>query len=292
MSEKKLLEESSELSHHVKSFESLGTEDDPHEYDLIDNWREKQDERALKRLLENHEKLLKMVAHGYRGYGLALEELISEGHVGLMHAVKNFDIERGFKFSTYAVWWIKAAVQEYIFKASSLVSISGTKKHKRLFFKLRSLMHKHGYTQGPLTETQADHLAELLDVTRDDVLKMYTHLSGKDLSTNQTVKSSDDGAVEWQDWITDTRPNQEEYLAERQHYLKRKTVLKEALNALKERERLVFFDRRIKEPPKTLSDLGTELGVSKERIRQIEEKAFEKIQMEAKRLSVHHGLVH
>lgn len=280
-------------SHHVKTFEDMGTEKDSHEYELIDGWRNKQDERSLKRLLDNHEKLVKMVANGYRGYGLCIEELISEGHVGLMHAVKNFDIERGFKFSTYAVWWIKAAVQEYIFRASSLLTISATKKHKRLFFKLRSFMHKHGYNQGPLTETQADHLAELLDVTREDILTMHSHLTTKDLSTNETIKGGDEGdSVEWQDWIQDSRPNQEDYLAEQQHYLKRKTVLKEALNALKERERMVFFDRRIKEPPRTLEEIGKDLSVSKERVRQIEEKAFEKIQTEAKRLSIHHGLMH
>jgi RNA polymerase sigma-32 factor len=286
-------EPTSNLSHHVESFNHIGTPTDPHEYELIENWRSKTDERALKRLLDNHQKLIKMIANGYRGYGLPLEELIAEGHVGLMHAVKNFDIERGFKFSTYAVWWVKATVQEYIFKASSLLSHSGSKKHKRMFFKLRSLIHKHGYF-GQLTNEQADHLATELDVTREDILHMHTHLTTKDLSTNEKVGggSGEDSTSEWQDWIVDTRPDQETYTAERQEYIKRASVLKEALNSLKERDRLVFYDRRIKEPPRTLDALGKEFCVSKERIRQIEEKAFETIQLEVKRLSVHHGLVH
>lgn len=277
----------------VKSFEAMGGENDPHEYDLIENWRANTDERALKRLLDNHEKLIKMVANGYRGYGLPIEELIAEGHVGLMHAVKNFDIERGFKFSTYAIWWIKSTLQEYIFKASSLLNISGSKKHKRMFFKLRSLMHNYGYC-GQLTTEQANHLAQELEVTSEEILYMYTHLTSKDLSTNQLIGGSeDDGSgVEWQDWIADTRPDQETYVSERQLYIKRATVLRDALNALKERERIVFYDRRIKEPPRTLDALGKEFNLTKERIRQIEEKAFEKIQLEVKRLSVHHGLTH
>lgn len=283
----------SNLSHHVESFNCLGTSKDPHEYQLIESWRESTDERALKRLLDNHEKLIKMIVNGYRGYGLPLEELIAEGHVGLMHAVKNFDIERGFKFSTYAVWWVKSTVQDYIFKASSLLSHSGSKKHRRMFFKLRSLIHKHGYF-GQLTPEQADHLATELDVTRDDILHMHTHLTTKDLSTNEKIGGGgdDDNTSEWQDWIVDTSPNQETHAAERQEYIKRATVLKEALNSLKERDRLVFFDRRIKEPPRTLDELGKEFSVSKERIRQIEEKAFETIQLEVKRLSIHHGLFH
>jgi RNA polymerase sigma-32 factor len=285
---------SSKLSHHVESYNHLGTPEDPHEYQLIDDWRSKTDERALKRLLDNHQKLIKMIANGYRGYGLPLEELIAEGHVGLMHAVKNFDIERGFKFSTYAVWWVKSTVQEYIFKASSLLSHSGSKKHKRMFFKLRSLVHKYGYF-GQLTNEQADHIAAELEVTREDILHMHTHLTTKDLSTNEKIGGGgegDDGTAEWQDWIEDSRPNQETYTAERQEYIKRATVLKDVLNSLKERDRLVFYDRRIKEPPRTLDELGKEFSLSKERIRQIEEKAFEKIQIEVKRLSFHHGLCH
>lgn len=288
------MSESNKLSHHVESYNHLGTPEDPHEYQLIDDWRLKTDERALKRLLDNHQKLIKMIANGYRGYGLPIEELIAEGHVGLMHAVKNFDIERGFKFSTYAVWWVKSTVQEYIFKASSLLSHSGSKKHKRMFFKLRSLVHKHGYF-GQLSNEQADHLAGELDVTREDILHMHTHLTTKDLSTNEKIGGGGDGdggTAEWQDWIEDSRPNQETYAAERQEYIKRATVLKDVLNSLKERDRLVFYDRRIKEPPRTLDELGKEFCLSKERIRQIEEKAFEKIQIEVKRLSVHHGLCH
>lgn len=284
----------SNLSHHVESFKHMGTENDPHEYELIENWKAKSDERALKRLLDNHEKLVRMVVNGYRGYGLPSDELIAEGHIGLMHAVKNFEIERGFKFSTYAVWWVKSVIQEYIFKASSLLSHSGSKKHKRMFFKLRGLANKHGYF-GQLTPEQADHLAQELDVTRQDILEMHTHLTRKDLSTNEKVEGGGgdgDDTVEWQDWVVDTRPDQETYTAERQEYIKRATILKEALNALQERERLVFFDRRIKEPPRTLDDLGSEFSVSKERIRQIEEAAFKKIQIEVKRLSVHHGLIH
>lgn len=281
-----------ELSHHVKSFERMGTNEDFHEYQLIENWRTQTDARSLKRLLDNNEKLIKRVVNGYRGYGLPLEELIAEGHVGLMHAVKNFDIERGFKFSTYAIWWVKSTIQEYIFKASSLLNHSGTKKHKRMFFKLRSLICKKGYF-GQLTHEQADDLAKELDVTREDILYMHTHLTTKDLSTNELVgNNTEEGGIEWQDWIADTRPDQETYVSERQEYLKRITVLKEALNCLKERDKIVFYDRRIKEPPRTLEELGQEFNLSKERIRQIEEKAFEKIQLEVKRLSLHHGLLH
>jgi RNA polymerase sigma-32 factor len=282
------------LSHHVESFQHMGTDSDPHEYELIDNWRSKTDERSLKRLLDNHQKLIKMVAYGYRGYGLPLEELIAEGYVGLMHAVKHFDMERGFKFSTYAIWWVKCMIQEYIFKTSSLLSYSSSKKNKRMFFNLRRLVHKYGYF-GQLTDNQADRLAKELDVTRDDILQMHVHLTGKDLSTNDSVSNSkgdDDNTVEWQDWIADTRPNQETYLAERQEYLKRATILKEALNALKERDRTIFYDRKIKEPPRTLEELGELFNLTKERIRQIEEKAYETIQIAVKHLSIYHGLTH
>lgn len=285
------MSESSPLSHHVESFQHIGTDNDPHEYELIENWRSTTNERALKRLLDNHEKLVTMVARGYRGYGLPLDELIAEGHVGLMHAVKNFDTDRGFKFSTYAVWWIKSNIQEYVFKASSLLNMSGSKKHKRMFFKLRSLAHKYGYW-GQLNNEQAQHLADELDVSKEDILKMHTHLTSKDLSTNQTVGSDSDDSLEWQDWIEDTQPNQEQYLAEQQEYLRRGNVLKEALHALKSREREVLYARRLQEPPKTLEAIATEYNLSKERIRQIEEKAFEKVQIEAKRLSEHHGFLH
>lgn len=283
----------SKLSHHVESFNRMGTDQDPHEYELIENWKIKADERALKRLLDNHEKLVRMVVNGYRGYDLPTEELVAEGHIGLVHAVKNFEIALGFKFSTYAVWWVKSMIQEYVFKASSLLNYSGSKKHKRMFFKLRSLANKHGYF-GQLTHEQADHLAQELEVTKEDVLEMHAHLSRKDLSTNEKVHSGDggDNAGEWQDWVADTRPDQETYTSERQEYIKRTSVLKEALHGLKERERLVFFDRRLKEPPRTLEDLGNEFGLSKERIRQIEDAAFKKIEIEVKRLSVHHGLIH
>lgn len=282
-----------ELSQHVNALTVMGTASDPHEYQLIENWRTQTDERSLKRLLDNHEKLIKMVANGYRGYGLPLEELIAEGHIGLMHAVKNFDMERGFKFSTYAVWWVKSMIQEYIFKASLLLNHSGSKKHKRLFFKLRSLVNKHGYS-GQLTNAQADQLAAELEVSRNDILQMHAHLTRKDLSLNERVggDSGDGSTIEWQDWISDTRPDQETYAAESQEYIQRAQILKEAMNLLKERERMVLYDRRIKEPPYTLETLGKKLNLSKERIRQIEEKAFEKIQLEVKRLSTYHQLVH
>lgn len=277
-----------QVSHHVSSINHMGKENDPHEYELIENWQKKKDEKALSAIFESHKRLVGKLVNGYRGYGLPTDELFSEAHIGMMHALKGFDVSRGYKFSTYAVWWIKSTIQEYVFKSWSLIAPSITSKNKRMFFHIRSLCNKFGYFS-ELTAEQAEHLANELQVTKDDIVKMHQHLSSGNLSLNASRDSEDNEKSEWIDWVEDTRADPETHLAETQEYEKRQEVLKEAINCLKEREHVIFIRRRLEEPPKSLEDLSQEFEISKERVRQIENRAFEKLQTEIKRLvSFHH----
>lgn len=277
-----------QVSHHISDINLMGKENDPHEYELIENWQKKKDDESLNAIFQSHKRLVGKLVNGYRGYGLSSDELLSEAHIGMMHALKGFDTSRGYKFSTYAVWWIRSTIQEYVFKSWSLIAPSITSKNKRMFFHIRSLCNKFGYFS-ELTDEQAEHLAQELQVTKDEIFKMHQHLSGGSLSLNANRGSEDSEQSEWIDWVEDTRPDPETHLAETQEYEKRHEVLSEAISCLKEREHLILTKRRLEEPPKSLEDLSQEFSISKERVRQIENRAFEKLQMEMKRLvSFHH----
>ena len=242
---------------------------------LARRWREHGDHDAAERLVSSHLRLVVKLASGYTGYGLPAGEIISEGNVGLMRALERFDPERGFRFATYAMWWIRASIQDYILRAKSLVRIGTTANQKKLFFKLRQVKGRIGAIEdGDMRPDQVDIIAKELGVTAQDVIDMNRRLGG-DLSLNAPLL--DDDASTWQDYLVDEAPSQERTLAESQQGATRRKALAEALAVLSERERRIFVDRRLAEEPITLNQLADELGVSCERVRQIEVQAFQKV---------------
>ncbi len=251
---------------------------EPHEeYTLAKNWQDHGDQEAAEKLVTSHLRLVARIAMGYRGYGLPIGEVISEGNVGLMQAVKRFEPERGFRLATYAMWWIRASIQEYILRSWSLVKMGTTAAQKKLFFNLRRAKSQiQALEEGDLRPDQVKQIATKLGVSEDDVVSMNRRLSG-DASLNAPLRA-DAEAGEWQDWLVDDDPNQEERLAESEELEHRRSYLQDALGALNDRERRIFEARRLAEDPATLEDLSTEFGVSRERIRQIEVRAFEKVQ--------------
>jgi len=247
------------------------------EYMLAKRYLEHGDSAAAEKLVTSHLRLVAKIAMGYRGYGLPIGEVISEGNVGLMQAVKRFDPERGFRLATYAMWWIKAAIQEYILRSWSLVKMGTTANQKRLFFNLRRVKGQiQALDDGDLKPDQVAAIATKLGVTEDDVISMNRRLSG-DASLNAPVRA-DSESGEWQDWLVDDSASQEQVLAESEELATRKRLLGNALGVLNERERRIFEARRLADDPMTLEDLSTEFGVSRERVRQIEVRAFEKVQ--------------
>ena len=247
------------------------------EYMLAKRWREHQDPGAAEKLVTSHLRLVAKIAMGYRGYGLPISEVISEGNVGLMQAVKRFEPEKGFRLATYAMWWIKAAIQEYILRSWSLVKMGTTANQKRLFFNLRRVKSQiSALDEGDLKPDQVRHIATKLGVSEDEVVSMNRRLGG-DASLNAPVRADEEGA-EWQDWLVDHADDQETTLAERQELDGRKQLLASALSVLNDRERRIFEARRLAEDPITLEELSTEFGISRERVRQIEVRAFEKVQ--------------
>lgn len=251
---------------------------DPHEeYMLAKRWREHGDRDAAHQLVTSHLRLVAKVAMGYRGYGLPVNEVLSEGSIGLMQAVKRFDPDKGFRLATYAIWWIKASIQEYILRSWSLVKIGTTANQKKLFFNLRKTKSKiSAIDEGDMRPEQVSEIATRLGVPEQDVIDMNRRLSG-DMSLNTPVR--DDGATsEWQDWLVDDSTNIEQALAEDEEIQNRLASLQQALNILNERERRIFKARRLQEPPMTLEELSEEYSISRERVRQIEVRAFEKIQ--------------
>lgn len=247
------------------------------EYMLAKRYLEHGDSAAAEKLVTSHLRLVAKIAMGYRGYGLPIGEVISEGNVGLMQAVKRFDPERGFRLATYAMWWIKAAIQEYILRSWSLVKMGTTANQKRLFFNLRRVKGQiQALDDGDLKPDQVTAIATKLGVTEDDVISMNRRLSG-DASLNSPVRA-DSESGEWQDWLVDDSASQEQVLAESEELATRKRLLGNALGVLNDRERRIFEARRLSEDPMTLEDLSTEFGVSRERVRQIEVRAFEKVQ--------------
>ena len=247
------------------------------EYMLAKRYVEYDDRDAAQKLVTSHLRLVAKIAMGYRGYGLPIGEVISEGNVGLMQAVKRFEPDKGFRLATYAMWWIKAAIQEYILRSWSLVKMGTTANQKRLFFNLRKAKSQlQALGDGDLKPDQVEAIATKLGVTQEDVVSMNRRLSG-DASLNSPLRS-DSESGEWQDWLVDERDDQETVLAENEELDQRRAMLKRALGVLNDRERRIFEARRLAEDPMTLEDLSTEFGVSRERVRQIEVRAFEKVQ--------------
>jgi RNA polymerase sigma-32 factor len=247
------------------------------EYMLAKRWREHGDRDAAHRLVTSHLRLVAKIAMGYRGYGLPIAEVISEGNVGLMQAVKRFEPEKGFRLATYAMWWIKASIQEYILRSWSLVKMGTTANQKKLFFNLRKAKSKiSALEEGDLRPDQVKLIAKRLGVTEQDVIDMNRRLGG-DASLNTPIREDGDSG-EWQDWLVDDAPTQERVLAESEELDNRRKALGEALSVLNERERRIFQARRLADEPITLEELAEEFGVSRERVRQIEVRAFEKVQ--------------
>ena len=248
------------------------------EYMLAKSWREHEDTEAAHRLVTSHLRLVAKIAMGYRGYGLPIGEVISEGNVGLMQAVKKFEPEKGFRLATYAMWWIRASIQEYILRTWSLVKMGTTANQKKLFFNLRKAKAEiSAFEDGDLHHEAVDHIATRLGVTKDDVISMNRRLSGPDSSLNSPLRS--DSESEWQDWLQDDKAvNQETHVAETEEYTRRMDLLGDAMKGLTDRERHILTQRRLRDDPTTLEELAGEYGVSRERVRQIEVRAFEKLQ--------------
>ncbi|MBL8670405.1 MAG: RNA polymerase sigma factor RpoH [Alphaproteobacteria bacterium] len=247
------------------------------EYMLAKAWRERGDVEAAHKLVTSHLRLVAKIAMGYRGYGLPVAELIAEGNLGMMQAVKRFDPERGFRLATYAMWWIRAAIQEYILHSWSLVKIGTTAAQKKLFFNLRKLKGQmQAIDEGDLSPEQVQKIATRLDVPEQDVVQMNRRLAAPDHSLNAPMRQDAEG--EWQDWLVDDAPSQETTLGNRQESTQRQALLAKSMGVLNERERHILTERRLKEEPTTLEDLSREYGISRERVRQIEVRAFEKLQ--------------
>jgi RNA polymerase sigma-32 factor len=259
----------------IRKFPMLEPEE---EFMLAKRWQEHGDTEAAHRLVTSHLRLVTRIAMGYRGYGLPIGEVISEGNVGLMQAVKRFEPEKGFRLATYAMWWIRASIQEYILRSWSLVKMGTTAAQKKLFFNLRRMKGQiKALEDGDLRPEQVKKIATTLGVPEDDVISMNRRLGG-DASLNAPVRADTEGSGEWQDWLVDEAPDQEERLVESEELSQRKAYLEKAMGTLNERERRIFEARRLTEEPATLEDLSEEFGVSRERIRQIEVRAFEKVQ--------------
>tara|TARA_B100001093_G_scaffold461310_1_gene475670 strand:+ start:152 stop:1048 length:897 start_codon:yes stop_codon:yes gene_type:complete len=258
----------------IKKFPMLDAEE---EYMLAKNWRENGNLKSAHKLVTSHLRLVAKIAMGYRGYGLPVNELISEGNLGLMQAVKKFDPEKGFRLATYAMWWIKAAIQEYVLKSWSLVKMGTTTAQKKLFFNLKKLKHQIAPGQeGDLKDDQIKEISKRLDVDSKEVVNMNRRMMGKEKSLNDPIKSGE--TDEWQDWLVDDSLDQELVISQKQEYDDKKELLKDAMKILNEREKEIIESRRLSENPKTLEDLSKKYNISRERIRQIETKAFEKLQ--------------
>lgn len=256
------------------------------EYQLAKQWKEQGDTKAVDKLVSSHLKLISKIAHGYRGYGLPVSDLISEGHVGMMQAMRHYDPDRGFRLSTYAIWWIKAAIQEYILHTYSLVKMGTTSAQKKLFFNLRREKAAYqDYDEIDLSPDKVEAIAIKLGVRPDEVMQMNQRMATNDQSLNAQVKSTGDSASEWMDWLADDRERHDVTLAESDELTKRRALLTEAMEGLTEREILIIRDRRLIDDPLTLEAVSDKLGISRERVRQIEVRAFEKLQKAVKRLS-------
>lgn len=256
------------------------------EYMLAKRYREHNDPKAAHRLVTSHLRLVAKIAMGYRGYGLPIGEVISEGNVGLMQAVKRFEPERGFRLATYAMWWIKASIQEYVLRSWSLVKMGTTASQKRLFFNLRKVKSKiQALDDGDLNPEQVKEIASRLNVSEEDVISMNRRLSG-DTSLNAPIRASEGESGEWQDWLVDESNSQEQNLIEQDELENRRLMLEHAMDGLNDREKRIFTARRLSDDPITLEELSSEFGISRERVRQIEVRAFEKVQNAVKSAAI------
>ena len=258
----------------IKKFPMLDAEE---EYMLAKNWRENGNLQSAHKLVTSHLRLVAKIAMGYRGYGLPVNELISEGNIGLMQAVKKFDPDKGFRLATYAMWWIKAAIQEYVLRSWSLVKMGTTSAQKKLFFNLKKIKNQIAPEQdGDLKDEQVSEISKRLDVDSEEVINMNRRMMGQEKSLNDPIKAGE--TDEWQDWLVDDSLDQELIVSQKQEYDDKKELLNDAMKALNEREREIIIARRLTENPKTLDDLSKAYKISRERIRQIETRAFEKLQ--------------
>jgi RNA polymerase sigma-32 factor len=258
----------------IKKFPMLDAEE---EYMLAKNWRERGNLKAAHKLVTSHLRLVAKIAMGYRGYGLPVNELISEGNIGLMQAVKKFDPEKGFRLATYAMWWIKASIQEYVLKSWSLVKMGTTTAQKKLFFNLKKLKNQIAPNQeGDLRNEHVAEISKRLDVNSYEVINMNRRLMSHEKSLNDPIKAGE--TDEWQDWLVDDRLDQELIVSQKQEYDEKKELLNQAMTILNDREKRILEERRLSENPKTLEELSKKYKISRERIRQIETKAFEKLQ--------------
>ena len=262
------------------------------EYMLAKRWVEDQDTEAAHQLVTSHLRLAAKIAMGYRGYGLPQAEVISEANVGLMQAVKRFDPEKGFRLATYAMWWIRASIQEYILRSWSLVKLGTTSAQKKLFFNLRKAKARIGaLEEGDLRPEHVQRIAHDLNVTVDEVISMNRRLSGGDASLNATISADGEGAAEWQDWLEDEDADQASDYAEKDELAIRRELMAEAMTVLNEREQDILTQRRLADSPVTLEELSTQYDVSRERIRQIEVRAFEKLQKKMQDLAKAKGML-
>ena len=258
----------------IKKFPMLDAEE---EYMLAKNWRENGNLQSAHKLVTSHLRLVAKIAMGYRGYGLPVNELISEGNIGLMQAVKKFDPDKGFRLATYAMWWIKASIQEYVLRSWSLVKMGTTTAQKKLFFNLKKLKNQIAPGQeGDLKKEQVNEISKRLDVDSSEVVNMNRRMMGQEKSLNDPIKSGE--TDEWQDWLVDNSLDQELMVSQKQEYDDKKELLNDAMKMLNDREKEIINERRLSENPKTLEELSKKFKISRERIRQIETKAFEKLQ--------------
>ncbi|MBK5919885.1 RNA polymerase factor sigma-32 [Rhodothalassium salexigens] len=265
------------LSQYLREIRKFPMLEQQQEYMLAKAWVEHEDTDSAHTLVTSHLRLVAKIAMGYRGYGLPVSELISEGNVGLMQAVKRFDPEKGFRLATYAMWWIRASIQEYILRSWSLVKIGTTAAQKKLFFNLRKVKGQiKAVEEGDLHPDQVEVIATKLAVSENDVVSMNRRLSAPDHSLNAPVRIDGDG--EWQDWLVDETPSQEVFYAESEELRHRQHLLRDSMDVLNEREKHILTERRLKEDPTTLEDLSKVYNISRERVRQIEVRAFEKLQ--------------
>jgi RNA polymerase sigma-32 factor len=258
----------------IKKFPMLSLEE---EYMLAKSWKERGDLKSAEKLVTSHLRLVAKIAMGYRGYGLPASELVSEGSIGLMQAVKKFDPEKGFRLATYAMWWIKASIQEYVLRSWSLVKMGTTTAQKKLFFNLKKIKNQISASEsGDLSMEHVEEISKRLNVKKEEVVSMNRRLSGKEKSLNAPINNED--GTEWQDWIVDSKIDQELDLSQNQELSIRKKLMNESLNVLKLREKEILTARRLSEDIATLEDLSKKYSISRERVRQIETKAFEKLQ--------------
>lgn len=267
----------SNLSRYLQDIRKFPLLEPEEEYMLAKRWKEHEDQEAAAKMVNSHLRLVAKIAMGYRGYGLPLGDIISEGNVGLMQAVKRFEPEKGFRLATYAMWWIRASIQEYILRSWSLVKIGTTAAQKKLFFNLRRMKGEiKALEEGDLNKENLEKIATTLDVSEEEVINMNRRMSGPDSSLNAPLRADSEG--EWQDWLVDDSDNQETILADQEEMNERRKMLLEAMEILNDRERKILAARRLQEDPQTLEELSQEFGISRERVRQIEVRAFEKLQ--------------